>query len=613
MGNRNITKVLIVEDEPGTAKIIKMLLEKEIEAHLETAHDCNSAREMFKKNKYDVVTLDYQLPDGNGLELLEEIMASDDSPHVVMVTGHGDEQTAIDAFKLGASGYVVKDNRMNIMVVEEVKSVIGLRKAKEERSRSEEKFRQMFENMNSGVAVYEAVDGGKDFILVDFNKAGERIDNIKREEIIGKRLTDVFPSAGKLGILQALGDVWKTGEPVHLPISKYEDDRISGWRENYIYRLPTEEVVALYEDVTDRKEAEVKLMERDAKIRELYDSAVEGMGIAGADGHFELANEQLVKMYGYESADEFMKVKVIDTCADPRQTEDLHNLLLEKGSVQGYELQAKKKDGTTFWALGNITMRKDKNGKPLRTLGFLSDITEKKRAEEELKRINEELAAYAHSISHELKGPLASIGIALDVLGNKKQEFMGDDVEEILSIIERNSLIARQRIEELLKLAESGQQPPEVEKVNIEEVIDEVLDMMSQTIEMKGVSITVESNMGTLLASKTQIAQLFSNLISNAIKHNSSENPQVWITCRKSEAGGTMEFLIKDNGEGIPPDEIENIFAPFSKGSNTGDVGIGLTIARKIAGVYDGKIRAYNDNGACFEVILHDYKPKDNP
>ncbi|MBN2168350.1 MAG: response regulator, partial [Actinobacteria bacterium] len=386
MDDRDNLRVLIVEDEPGMAKILSMLLKQKVSDRLEVAYDCASARDKLSEARFDVVTLDYQLPDGNGLELLKEIMAGDDPPQVIMVTGHGDEKTAVDAFKLGASGYVLKDNRLNIMVVEEIKSVLELRKSEEARSRSEEKYRQMFENMKSGVAVYEAVGDGEDFYFMDINKAGENIERLKRENVIGRSVLELFPRIREFGLFEVLQRVWDTGEPEHFPVTEYEDDRITGWRDNYIYKLPTGEVVAIFDDVTDRREAEAKLKERDAKMRELYDSAVEGIGIVGADGYYEFVNEQLVKMYGHDSVEEFVKEKAVDSYADPQQRKDLLNLLMEKGSVQGYEIHARKKDGTTFWVMGNITMQKDEDGKPLRTFGFLADITERKHAEEEMKR-----------------------------------------------------------------------------------------------------------------------------------------------------------------------------------------------------------------------------------
>jgi len=122
-----------------------------------------------------------------------------------------------------------------------------------------ERFKQLFEGMSSGVAVYEAVDGGNDFIIKDFNRAAEEIDQIKREDIIGRRVTEVFPEVEEFGLLEVLRQVWKTGSSRNYPISFYKDERITGGRENYIYKLPSGKVVAIYDDITERKRAEERI------------------------------------------------------------------------------------------------------------------------------------------------------------------------------------------------------------------------------------------------------------------------------------------------------------------------------------------------------------------
>ena len=122
-----------------------------------------------------------------------------------------------------------------------------------------EKFKQLFEKMSSGVAVYEAVDGGNDFIFKDFNRAAEKIEQVRREEIIGRRVTEVFPGVEEFGLLEVLRQVWKTGSARNHPITFYKDQKITGWRENYIYKLPSGEVVALYDDITERKRAEERI------------------------------------------------------------------------------------------------------------------------------------------------------------------------------------------------------------------------------------------------------------------------------------------------------------------------------------------------------------------
>ncbi|MBN2168039.1 MAG: response regulator, partial [Actinobacteria bacterium] len=117
--------VLVIDDQPGEAKLISLILEKELEAEAGLAYEYEEALEKAVSGKYDIITLDYQLNSHNGLDLLSEIQKMDSPPPVVMVTGHGDEKVAVSAYKLGVSGYVVKDNRMKTLLVEEVRSALA--------------------------------------------------------------------------------------------------------------------------------------------------------------------------------------------------------------------------------------------------------------------------------------------------------------------------------------------------------------------------------------------------------------------------------------------------------------------------------------------------------
>lgn len=122
---------------------------------------------------------------------------------------------------------------------------------------SEARYRDLFEHSSSGVAVYRPVEGGKDFIFQDFNKAAETMDQVKREEIIGKPVTEVFPAVEEFGLLDVFRQVAKTGLSARHPVSLYSDGRLKGWRENSVYQLPSGEIVAVYNDQTAQKQAEI--------------------------------------------------------------------------------------------------------------------------------------------------------------------------------------------------------------------------------------------------------------------------------------------------------------------------------------------------------------------
>ncbi len=124
----------------------------------------------------------------------------------------------------------------------------------------ENRFRNLFSTMSNGVAVYEAVDNGEDFIFRDFNPAAEKIEGVNKEDIIGRRVTEVFPGVKDFGIFKVFQRVWRTGESENFPQAIYRDERDPGtWRENQVYRLPDGKIVAVYDDVTKRKRAEEEL------------------------------------------------------------------------------------------------------------------------------------------------------------------------------------------------------------------------------------------------------------------------------------------------------------------------------------------------------------------
>ncbi len=118
---------------------------------------------------------------------------------------------------------------------------------------SENLLKELFDNMSSGVVIYEALNDSEDFIFKEFNNAGEKITNLKRGDIIGKKLTGIFPDVKEFGLFEVLQRVWKTGNAETHPTSMYSDERITLWVQNYVFKLPSGNVVAMFDDITEKK------------------------------------------------------------------------------------------------------------------------------------------------------------------------------------------------------------------------------------------------------------------------------------------------------------------------------------------------------------------------
>ncbi len=134
---------------------------------------------------------------------------------------------------------------------------------------TEQKFKELFENITCGVGIYETKDNGLSFIVNGMNKAGLKICEVNRKDIIGKNLIDVFPNVDEFGFIDALRRVWKTGTPERSPTALYQDDRVYGWTEMYIYKLPSKKVVTIFETQTKLVETEEKSRETEKELERL--------------------------------------------------------------------------------------------------------------------------------------------------------------------------------------------------------------------------------------------------------------------------------------------------------------------------------------------------------
>jgi PAS domain S-box-containing protein len=255
--------------------------------------------------------------------------------------------------------------------------------------KSEVRSQELFNRMSSGVAIYEAVNHGQDFIFIDFNPAAERIEKVNRKDILGRPVTEVFPGVKSFKIFEVFQRVWQTGKPEYFPENIYTDKRDPGsWRENWVFKLPTGEIVTIYNDITERKKAETKTNEEAIRRRILIDQSRDGIVVLDNNGRVYEANQQFARMLGY-SLEEAHQLQVWDWeyLFPPATVLDMIRTVDEKGDH--FETRHRRKDGTIL-EVEISTNAATFSGQKL-IFCVCRDITDRKKAEGMLVESNQRL------------------------------------------------------------------------------------------------------------------------------------------------------------------------------------------------------------------------------
>ena len=195
-----------------------------------------------------------------------------------------------------------KNNKV-IGFVNIVTDITEQEKKKEELFHSENRYQAMFENIDSGVAIYKPCTDDEDFRFVAFNSAAEKITHAKRENIIGKTLLECFPNMDKSPFFSALKKVRDTGEALHIEPFFYKDDIREGWRENYIYQLYSGEIVAIFTDVTKEKISEMKLQESNTLLETTLNAIPDVIAVLDNDFNAIKYNDTGYKLIGKSPED----------------------------------------------------------------------------------------------------------------------------------------------------------------------------------------------------------------------------------------------------------------------------------------------------------------------
>ena len=386
-------RILIVEDEAIVAMEIESSLQSLGYTVTSIADNGEKAIEKAEEEKPDLVLMDIRIKgEMDGIDAAEVIRSKFEIP-VIFSTAYLDEERIERAKITIPFGYVLKPiQERDLKVTIEMALYIGKvdrerRKTEESLMISETRFKSLFNGMSGGVAVYEAKNEGDNFTFIDINKAVEKIEHVNKEEIIGRNVTEVFPGVKEFGLFDVFQRVWKTGTPEHHPISMYKDERIVGWRENFVYKLPTGEIVSVYNDITERKQAQEKRQQAIERLEIIMRSIQSGVIVIDAETRKIVdTNAAAEAMIGSEPEDIVGHICHQFIC--PMKQNECP-ILDEGQQVDNSECLLLRKDGTQLEILKNVKFI-TLDGRRCLIETFV-DITERKQIEKELQKTHNEL------------------------------------------------------------------------------------------------------------------------------------------------------------------------------------------------------------------------------
>jgi PAS domain S-box-containing protein len=386
--------------------------------------------------------------------------------------------------------------------------------------------------------------------------------------------------------------------------------------------LGDEKIVIVFRDVTERRGAERELREAEARFRKLVEripavTYIEDVDEGELSTTLLYVSPQIETMFGY-SPDEWMATpELFGRLLHP---EDRERVLAEDKRTEAtgepfrMEYRQFTKDGRVVWIRDEAVLVRDEDGKPLYWLGVQLDVTERKRTEkelaelvEELRRSNAELEQFAYVASHDLQEPLRMMASYTQLLARRYKGNLGDDADEFIGHVVDGAHRMQAVINDLLEYSRVGKRGGSLTPTDAGAAFEAARANLRASIGESGAQVTSEG-LPTVMGDRTQLVQLFQNLIGNAIKFRSEDPPRVHVEAERRD--GEWLFAVRDNGIGIEPQYTERIFMIFQRLHSRTEypgTGIGLAICKKIVERHGGElwVESVPGEGSTFHFTLH--------
>ena len=601
--------ILFLEDNPQDAELVRdRLQEGGVGCELRVATDRAEYEAALAQTRFDVILSDYSLPDYDGMAAMALARARQPDVPFIMVSGMLGEEQAVDCVVRGATDYVLKQkpDRLVPAVLRALREVEERRKrweAEESLRASEVRYRRLFEAAKDGILILDAETG----VVVDVNPFLIELLGHSRETILGKKVwelgsfKDLFANQDSFEELQQQGYIRYEDKPlVTIDGRRVEVEFISN-----VYLVNGYKVIQCnVRDITERKRAEEELRSARAFLGGVVNAIADPVFVKDDRRRFVLVNDALCAIVGRPregllgKGDEDMFPK--EQAAVFRQMDDK---VLDTGEENANEeTLSDLSSGEVRTIITRKTRHIDPAGKQF-LVGVIRDITERKRAEEQLRQSQkmEAVGQLAGGVAHDFNNLLqAMLSLTQMLVGHLSDpERLKTDAAELEQQVRRGASLTRQ----LLQF--SRRETVRLERLDLNEVVRDGITLLRRLLKAN-VAIEAPLAEGQLpvKADRGQFGQVLLNLSVNAADAMPDGGR---LDIRTGSEGATVWLKVTDTGGGIPAAIREHIFEPFftTKGQGKG-TGLGLSVVHGIVTQLGGTVavESHEGQGTTFTVTL---------